>query len=794
MQQYKKTLGKVMMTAEGTYDSNKEYDPISLITDEETGKSYISRKEVPAGTQINNREYWQPVASSGIIDNGVIILNRKNSDGQVPIYDLQSAAEAVSIGDRKGGVILGFLGFNEETDTVPTWKLYQYNDVSPSNWTNIDYWLPMEYTNKYAGWYDDAQSLYASYPFPKVGMYAYVGNSASSAVVYRCYEDRLWTPTEDKAFTGVVNLADEEDITSKQNKLKFKDKEYNPAQYNGMGRIYLRKNMIDGKNVLTQKMIEATNTIYIIQYDYDLLGETINVPENCTLKFEGGCFTNGTINGNNTSIDAIPIKIFDSVSGSWNIEYSYAEWFGAKADGITDCFASIYKALNMIPYHCKLLRGSYAISKPIVMAYRRKLSGQRADETKIIPTEGASMDCLILVSDSDATGFTAYGHIRDLGVYNSPGIGIKCVGATQGFNVENVEIKYCADAGLLVSKCWYSTYRNINSWDNKYGLLLNDIDRIEGDTAVNGIKFDNCWFNKSILNAVYSNGHTTAVSFNGCTFENSQTEGEAEIKCEHFYCDISLYSCYMETNRCGFDIKPDYVVGLFNIFGGIYHFKTPNTYLADFGTLVAFNCHGSYWLIDDYSNMTTNCIKSSATINNTTSRFPNSPIVWNATGQVVNNVQLGGVIDKYYGCHYKSFGTNQLNITSDGFSKSGCDAKLSLGVNRDIHVDYNNGIKRLEFELNTTGTSNSDRAYMNIVRCRNKTAESPTRVMSITNYGDVTFVGKVIGKIVPTSGATANRPNWAADGVGMMYFDTDLGKPIFMKANGVWVDSTGNQV
>ena len=44
MQQYKKILGKVMMTAEGTYDSNKEYDPISLITDEETGKSYISRK------------------------------------------------------------------------------------------------------------------------------------------------------------------------------------------------------------------------------------------------------------------------------------------------------------------------------------------------------------------------------------------------------------------------------------------------------------------------------------------------------------------------------------------------------------------------------------------------------------------------------------------------------------------------------------------------------------------------------------------------------------------------------
>lgn len=59
--------------------------------------------------------------------------------------------------------------------------------------------------------------------------------------------------------------------------------------YNGMGRVVLKKNMVSGVNTLTQAMISATNTIYVIQYDF-VLGEDIIVPENCVLEFEGGSF------------------------------------------------------------------------------------------------------------------------------------------------------------------------------------------------------------------------------------------------------------------------------------------------------------------------------------------------------------------------------------------------------------------------------------------------------------------------------------------------------------------------
>lgn len=97
--------------------------------------------------------------------------------------------------------------------------------------------------------------------------------------------------------------ADEEDITSVNDKLQFKDKDYDSANFSGLGRVYLRKNIVDNKNVLTQDMINTANTIYIIQYDYDLNDATITVPEGCVLNFQGGSFSNGELIVNNTGIN-----------------------------------------------------------------------------------------------------------------------------------------------------------------------------------------------------------------------------------------------------------------------------------------------------------------------------------------------------------------------------------------------------------------------------------------------------------------------------------------------------------
>lgn len=95
---------------------------------------------------------------------------------------------------------------------------------------------------------------------------------------------------------SITNLPDEEDITVTDNQtLKLKDKEYAPKDYSGMGRVYLRKHYVNGVNTLTQHMMRKPNTIYIIQYDYCLAGQTIEVPENCVLQFEGGSLRNGIL-------------------------------------------------------------------------------------------------------------------------------------------------------------------------------------------------------------------------------------------------------------------------------------------------------------------------------------------------------------------------------------------------------------------------------------------------------------------------------------------------------------------
>lgn len=172
-------------------------------------------------------------------------------------------------------------------------------------------------------------------------------------------------------------IADNEDLAFNDGKLHLADKSYSPEQFSGLGRVYLRKNIVDGNNILTQEMINLPNTIYIIQYDYDLNGATINIPENCTLKFEGGSLSNGTLSLNNTLINSVPLQIFKDVviTGKSISEFALSEWFGAKGDGINDDTKAIQDALKYLSVVKLCANKNYFITDTIELAYRNQLSG-----------------------------------------------------------------------------------------------------------------------------------------------------------------------------------------------------------------------------------------------------------------------------------------------------------------------------------------------------------------------------------------------------------------------------------
>lgn len=166
---------------------------------------------------------------------------------------LKEAIRLVPIEQRKFGLVITFY------DESGNWLIYQFKGKSLKQWDSADCWETL---------FQEALDAFVPYP-------------------------------------------DEEDITGVRKNdgkiyLKFRDKDYDPEDFSGLGRIILRKNIkgteacaIDDEdhllNVLTQDMIREKNTIYIIQYDFDLEGKVISIPEGSTLWFQGGSINNGSV-------------------------------------------------------------------------------------------------------------------------------------------------------------------------------------------------------------------------------------------------------------------------------------------------------------------------------------------------------------------------------------------------------------------------------------------------------------------------------------------------------------------
>lgn len=292
----------------------------------------------------------------------------------------------------------------------------------------------------------------------------------------------------------------------------LEEKEYISSSNNGMGRVILRKNLVEGVNTLTQNMINKSNTIYIIQYDFTL-GEDITVPYDCILEFDGGSISGEhTITGNNTIINADIIKIFNTditLSGTWQIHEAYPEWFGAKGNNISDDTTFIQKCIDSF-YNIKLL-GYYIISKTLLI--KRSCTNiignnkQRARITKTVK-EAEDVDAIFYVkADSENINNVVISNLQLVSYSNSRvDYAIKAENITYS-KISNLRVDTFT-IGISISNGWIDEVSNCDM----FSIGGKGLDIIN----VNPIYIEHC-FASGYAGAFFNNCNGTLIS---CDFEN----------------------------------------------------------------------------------------------------------------------------------------------------------------------------------------------------------------------------------------------------------------------------------
>ena len=279
----------------------------------------------------------------------------------------------------------------------------------------------------------------------------------------------------------ITNFPDEEDITTDGTVLSFKNREYDTNNFSGLGRIILRKNIIldNGvyKNILTQDMINKSNTIYEIRYDFDLNGEKITIPEGCVLDFQGGSLNNGKLIFNNSTIKGKPaMDCF--ISGSLKNKVIDADWFIYYRDNILLDLCKFKNLTINLPSRDIDINSTLAINDGV------KLIGH---------------DTTINLSDKSITNLYTYTDYPSDVLYYKPFVNSKQFKITSDaftgsayINVEDTSIFNVGDY-IQIKNGYCDMWRvmeqytgNKFDWNNDNVKLweseINSIDKIEGNT------------------------------------------------------------------------------------------------------------------------------------------------------------------------------------------------------------------------------------------------------------------------------------------------------------------------
>lgn len=354
-------------------------------------------------------------------------------------------------------------------------------------------------------------------------------------------------------YNQLPTIADDEDLIEVNNRLKLKDRIYNPDNFNGKGYKILRKNIVEGKNILTQDMINDSNTVYEIRYDFDLDGAEITIPKDCVLNFQGGSLDNGSIVGNKTSILSNSVCFYNiDFDGTFTSEPNI-DWFPIVYNIESDNSTLINRALYLAYLSDKKLvlkRKSIIYVNSVMEEYSNSNVAQNGtinvksgvcfdlneSTIKTIPNNSKNYN-IIFIGDADnvtiCNGIIEGDVKTHKGTSGEWGYGIAVQGCIN-FTIKDIICRNCWGDGINITKS-----KNRNSKNGLLERCVCDSNRRQGMSveSIAGLLVKNCIFkNTGVIKATaptsgvdlepgWNTELVSDVEFINCTFNNNKSKG-----------------------------------------------------------------------------------------------------------------------------------------------------------------------------------------------------------------------------------------------------------------------------
>lgn len=510
---------------------------------------------------------------------------------------------------------------------------------------------------------------------------------------------------------------------------------------------------IDGtlasKVIIANKLSDFTqeNTIYKITTGLNLNTAILELPANCTLDFQGGSFSNGTIIGSNTKIRSGLNIIFDNITigGTWDNNNCYLEWFNP-----IDSKYPINEALKLSK-SLQLLKNTYPI---VTVSIPDSVCIQGESTTESI----ISIDSTIDIDNNNIILKTFSINPSDIFVGDSL---IKvhssyyCVFEKLNMGSSKVDTAIIFDG---TDSSYYHTITNCNISSFNTGI------KFMGHANANNVLYNNFYLVKTNIVIDSCNG----LRIIGNTFQDFKVKGidilystgsrpvGNSISSNYFEGDKTVATCDIDFNNTAEAVD--------NMIIGNHH-----TYMASDKPHI-LNMVGPNTIIDS----------TRSTIRN------KSYIAGIPTLEVIKKQYINAL-----GADYLKSSISPIQIDSDNMEWWAC---IQKGGERSLEkiFTYDNSKDWVQLDkglivpfITQYYGQGITLGYDAALSDRKLTFDNQRHLLKYGYDSKWNYVSTLL------SGTTANRPSADLNmPVGLQYFDTTISKPIYWTGTG-WVDSTG---